>query len=466
MAIQREDIIPGIGTVRMNLDTTPDIISRSILAIVTLTKRDRTGVDGQYIIFSLGDETRAIESTNDGGEASYKFENLAIGTHAVYAKVVSVDTFKVKQTHTFSAVVSQTRAPTGFKVNTKPEKETSRYEVVIEVWDEKGGVKWPIVILDSDNPEITERMHEKETSDSGIYIYHVNTDRPRNIFVTVVGTDKETDKIRLPGPRRKKRQSPPPEPEPQVADVQGSVGEIAENAHYVYKYFLNQKIQGKEDQDIINSRHGDPDLPFLKKLWFKFIVKLHYDNYRWKILFYFVCSLGVLSFILTPFIFTAPSDNASSYLQIEDEEFYKDIIDYKEILGGKSVVKTFALKFLYKAALISYSAFTFFGFVLFVYTFIAFGDDLMRALETARVKMWDKYGEEIATKSGIFSKSLIGQQQPQQAIYSAGTGQPIQGGFAQQMPAQGYAPITRRYYLFWEVLISTFSEFFAKIFIR
>lgn len=460
-----------IGNVRLNVRLNVELSIKinfsgggDVVAMATLFEdRQNTPVEGTMLIFCSEEGEQYRDNTDEEGRVSYKFIGLSADMHVILVGVNGFPGIQIILECDLRPPFLR-RVPTKFKVTAKPKnEEVSHYEVAIELGDENGGIEYPVVIVDMNNPDpCVEKTIIEKTKFNGIYIYKVDTDRPRELYISAIGTEHETN-VRLPGPRKENLLSPPPKARVKKIDILGSCMDIARRAHIVYKDFWTKKRQGMNDYDILKSRPletEDYDLPIIRKWWFNFTYNLHYDNYRWKILFYFVCSFGALSFLLTPFIFTVPSDNTPSYLREADEEFYKGIIDYKEISGGKSAVKIFVLKFLYKAALMSYSAFTFFSFTLFIYTFFAFGDDFKRALQTARVRMWDKYGAELTTKAGPFSKLMLGQQQSQQV----GIGQPIQG--AVQMPMQGYAPITRRYYLFWETLISVFSEFFAKIFVR
>lgn len=463
-------IIPGIGKVKLNLELniTPNTLGGGdILAVASLyNDGNNTAVENQTIIFYLGKDEKHKEELDSQGRVSYSFNGLIKDNYIISAEVEGFPGIQVFINYDFQTPVSaKVRVPTKFKVTAKPEKETSEYEVLIELGDENGGIpNFPIVILDMDNPDKSKRKNREKTDYTGAFIYPVSTDRRRNIYITAVGTEHETDKIHLPGPRKEELLAPPPKPKAQTADLSGSIIDIAKNAHNAYKDFLNKKREGMDEKDIINSRplsSCDYDLPFFRKWWFNFVVSLHYDNYRWKILFYFFCLFGISSILLSPFVIINPVYNNSQFSE-KEKEFYKGIVDEKIISGEKYDMELSNFEFLRGIEILFLELFLIFGIILFIYTFFAFGDDFKRAFETARVKMWDKYGAELTSKGGVFSRMFLGQQHPQQAVYAAGT-LPIQGS---QMPTPGYTPITRGYYLFWEMFISMFSEFFSKIFFR
>lgn len=137
----------GVGQARLVLELTANSTATGgdVLAVVILTTdRDPAPVPNQNVVFFLGGEERATETTNDHGRVAYDFLGLGFGVHRISAQVGGV---QVAQQATFTQP----------KIKTLDEEALARLQHELEVAKLQRGIAEAATRPDPDRADAEKR---------------------------------------------------------------------------------------------------------------------------------------------------------------------------------------------------------------------------------------------------------------------------------------------------------------------
>lgn len=244
MAFKVENIAALGGRVRLNLDLAPNprISGGDILVNVTLiNERDKIGIDGQMIIFSLGNVVYNIDDTKDEGKVSYNFVNLGPGTHAVYARLSGYPVLEVKATHHFPYPPVQKL--------TEPFIDAlgndGLYKITVQASYEGGFLakNYPVKIVLFEFGKTPKTIDNLQTDDNGYLGEDIDFSTKECDVIVYVGQFKKELK-NLGGPPTHPRSSIVPEPE--EADLDKGIFRIILDA---YKAGRENKISKRRRRE-------------------------------------------------------------------------------------------------------------------------------------------------------------------------------------------------------------------------
>lgn len=173
------------------------------------------------------------------------------------------------------------------------------------------------------------------------------------------------------------------------------------------------------------------------------------NNWRWLALAGLTFVIFVTGLVLLPYAFTAPETN---YARTQ-RELYEFAADLQRQWGTDpiSVVRSSDSSFLRGLALVALGVLPLAALATGIYFFPAFWDEFSRAVGAVRTRMWDRYGQEIATK-GWLTRIFAGSAPPAAAATAATTA----AATASAAPGR---PLTKGAFLAWEFLIDLANEF-------
>ncbi len=241
--------IAGLGKVRLTLELTPQPTPSGgdILAVAMLiADRDQVPLAGQTVTFYHGADEAASEPTHGDGRISNTFLGLGFGMHAISVQVAGVS---VTQRHTFiKPAAEQINPPAELKVYAHPQGPAKEYYVSVELIGGQGPVKqWPIEIKDPAHITYGKRVRVAKSAEDGAHRFTVETKRPREVFISVVGTPLEFT-LRLPGPTRRKfyKPSEPTEKRPKTAAEEHCEAACAAGERWMGKIIAGFKTKQEE----------------------------------------------------------------------------------------------------------------------------------------------------------------------------------------------------------------------------